>query len=253
MMVAVPSGLDALIPTALSMVRVGVALSILPLGKKSSAGKHFTMPMALAVALCVPAPVVEVAQPLSVGLLAIKEGFLGAALGFMLSRVFFVVGGAGAVLDQQAGYTVGSTFNPTFGTTAGPIETIFTALLTLMLVDGHGGFAAAKALAATYDIWPVAQWLPPGDRSLQDFVTHVVSNQTQLLLEMAMRIVAPMAAMLLLADICTAIAGRYAQQMNPFSISLALKAFVVAVIIGVTLRSQAPQWLRVIKTLTAVS
>jgi type III secretory pathway component EscT len=249
----VPTGLDALIPTALSMVRVGVALSVLPLGHKSSAGKHFTMPMSLAIALCVPAPVVDAVQPVSVALLAIKEGFLGAALGFLLSRIFFVVGGAGAILDQQAGYTVGSTFNPTFGTTAGPIETIFTALLTLMLVDGNGGFVAAKALAATYDIWPVARWLPPGSQSLQEFATHLLSDQAQLLLEMTVRIVAPMAALLLLADICTAIAGRYAQQLNPFSISLALKAFVVAVILGVMMRSQAGVWWRMLKTLTIVS
>lgn len=252
-MAMMPVGLDALLPTALAMVRTGVALSILPLGRSGAAGKHFTMPMALAIALCVPAPAVDTAQPLSVGLLAIKEGCLGAALGFMLSRVFFVVGGAGAILDQQAGYTVGSTFNPTFGATIGPIETIFTALLTLMLVDGDSGFVAAKALAATYDVWPVTQWLPSGGQSLGDFVRHLLSDQVQLLLEMGLRIVAPMAALLLLADVCTAIAGRYAQQLNPFSISLALKAFVVALILGVMLRSQAPQWLRLVKSLTAVS
>jgi type III secretory pathway component EscT len=234
---------------ALSMGRVIAAFAMLPFASREWAGRRVTLPMALAVGLLVPTPLSALPGTPVLILLAVKEAVVGAGLGLLIARVFFVVGATGAVLDQQAGYTFGATLNPTLNTTTGPIESIFMAVLTLMLFDGSGAFVFAKALAGTYGAWPVLSLAPPRAGVLDSLLDHVAGGQAQVLAELVMRLAAPAMALLLLADISMVVAARYAQQLQPFSIALALKALVMALLFGWMLRGQLGEWAKLIRVM----
>ncbi|MEX1830046.1 EscT/YscT/HrcT family type III secretion system export apparatus protein [Luteibacter sp. CQ10] len=228
---------DALLTIGLHVVRPVVALSWLPVAASSSVGRRFTVPLALAVAMCVAPMQPAGVTPASLVLLALKEAAVGFGAGLLVSRVFVAVGAAGAWLDQQAGYTAGASFNPTFGAATGPLESIFGNLLMLSLVQGGAVMLAVKGMIATYEAWPVGSWAPEAAR-VREWLGSLVETQGQWVLEVALRVASPLFALLLLADVCVAVAARHAQQLNPFSLSLAIKAAVA--MIGLVAMSAYP-------------
>lgn len=244
--------LDFVTGLLVGTLRTTVIVALLPMGKRSSAGQLFKLPFSLAVGLCV-ASVVSMPHSSSpmLYLLALKEMLLGVGLGFMISRLFIVVGAAGSLIDQQAGYTVGALFNPSLGHTAGPIETLYTLLLILLLMTAGAGFYFPKMIMATYAIWPATALTPPTG-SVQVFIEGVLSTGVNQMVDMAMQMAMPILAMLMFADICVALFGRYASEFNPLSASLAIKAALVALMLAATLNSLVVYLQRLIVWLTRV-
>lgn len=230
----------------LGMARVSMALAMLPFASRSWAGTYVIMPMALAVAILVPAQLDAVPSAPKMALLILKEAAVGFGLGLLIARPFHVVASAGALLDQQAGYTFGATLNPTVNTTSGPIQTLYTSLLTLMLFSDQGAFTLSKGLVASFEGWPMLAMVPLQGAALGDLTDGLLGSQGQLMLELALRLAGPAVALLLLADVSLMVAARYAQQLSPFSISLAMKAMVIAVILTGMMQGQAGEWAKLL-------
>lgn len=231
---------------ALGMARVSMALGTLPFASRNWAGMPVILPMALAVAILVPAPLSSVPTAPQMILLIAKEAAVGLALGMLISRVFLAVAASGALLDQQAGYTFGATLNPTANMTTGPIESLYISLLTLMLFSDAGASTLGKGVAASFVGWPALDMLPAHGWSLNDLSENLLGTQGQLMYELVMRLAGPAIALLLLSDVTLVVASRYAQQLNPFTISLALKAFVMCLILGWMVKGQAGEWMRML-------
>jgi type III secretory pathway component EscT len=244
--------LDVALGLLFASLRTALIVSFLPIGKKASAGRAFTLPFSLAVGLCMQsvAPV-QVTPSGQWVLLGLKEIVLGAVLGFMVSRMFLVMGTAGALMDQQAGYTVGALFNPNMGRTAGPIETIYTLLLIYLLMTASGGFYFPKVIMATYAVWPITAFTPPM-HSIQGFIDSALGSGLDQLVNMCMQVAMPMLAMLMFADMCVGMFSRYAPEFSPLSASMATKAFLVVLMLAVTLASQTQFLRRLILWLTRV-
>jgi len=242
---------EFLMSLQLAMVRVAVLVAVMPTFK-SSAGKAFLLPFPLAVALCIrEASDTAGLSSMLLFSLGMKEAMLGAALGFMISRVFIVVSAAGAVLDQQAGYTVGALFNPSLGHSAGPIETLYTLLLVLILMTAGGGFYFPKAIMATYAVWPVTSLWPPAG-SLGGFINNILGSGADMLVGMGMHIAMPILAMLMFSDLCVAMLSKYAAEISPMSISMAVKALLVCTVLIATLNNQTDNMRRLIALLLRV-
>lgn len=235
----------------LAMVRTSVLVNVMPTFK-SSAGKAFLLPFPLAIGLCVEQAAGVAGLPLQqLFPLMVKEALLGAALGFMVSRVFIVVSTAGAVLDQQAGYTVGALFNPSLGHTAGPIETLYTLLLILILMTSGGGFYFPSAIMATYAVWPITSLWPPGG-PIDGFIHYLLAGGAESLVALAVQIAAPILAMLMFSDLCVATLSRYAAELSPMSMSMAVKALLVCLMLVITLDNQMENMRRLILLLLRV-
>lgn len=220
-----PALIDATALFLLHTLRAGIALAWLPIGSNGAAARRMSGPMAVAMAMCAPWHELASLQVMSFVPLLLKEGLVGLGLGYLMSRVFHIVGTAGALLDQQAGYTMGAAYNPTFGTSSGPIEGIFNNLLVLSLIQAGGMVLLARVVIASYAMWPVDTWLPDGV-DIPELLRRLLGQMGQQVLEGALTVAAPVLALLLLADVCVAIAARYAQQLNPFSLSMAVKGLV---------------------------
>ncbi|GGA23409.1 EscT/YscT/HrcT family type III secretion system export apparatus protein [Dyella nitratireducens] len=236
----------------LAMVRTSVLVSAIPTFK-SSAGKAFLVPFPMAIGLCVEQASGVAGLPLAALFpLVVKEALLGAALGFMVSRVFIVMSTAGAVLDQQAGYTIGALFNPSLGHTAGPIETLYTQLLILILMTAGGGLFFPSTIMATYVAWPITTLWPSG-ASLDGFIHDLLTDGANSLIGMALQIATPILAMLMFSDLCVALLGRYASELSPMSMSLAIKAFLVCLMLVVTIDNQMDNMRHLIALLLRVT
>jgi type III secretory pathway component EscT len=216
-------------------IRPLLAFSILPFGGQGTMKTVFAMPAALAVAVLAAPAVGSLPMTGALGLVMVKEAVLGALIGFGLSRVFLAVLAAGALIDQHAGYTFGNTLNPGLGVSTGPVENLFSAIYTLMLFSRDGATDLFTGVAGTYGLWPLAS-LGPGPLAGIDAVA--LADHLQELSTLVIRLVGPAVALLLAADVCVAIAARYAQQLNVFSISLALKGCVACLMLGYMLRTQ---------------
>lgn len=226
----------------LTMARATAAIAALPFASRNWAGTHVIMPMALAVAILVPAPLIELPSGPRMIVLVAKEAAVGLAMGLLIARVFHVVAASGALLDQQAGYTFGATLNPTVNMTTGPIEALFSALLTLMLFSEAGAFTLAKGMAMTYQAWPALSVVPAHGWNMDVAGQALLGSSVQLMHELALRLAAPAMALLLMADVSLMVASRYAQQLNPFSISLALKALALTLLLAWMMPGHVVQW-----------
>ncbi|GLQ49396.1 flagellar biosynthetic protein FliR [Dyella flava] len=244
--------LDVALGLLFASLRTALIVLFLPMGKKSSAGKAFALPFSLAVGLCIQSAFPMHVSPSSQWLLlGIKEAALGAVLGFMVGRMFLVVGTAGALMDQQAGYTVGALFNPNMGRSAGPIETIYTLLLIYLLMTAGEGFYFPKVIMATYAVWPITAFAPPM-HSIQGFIDSALSTGLDQLISMSMQVAIPMLGMLMFADLCVGLFSRYAPEFSPLSASMATKAFLVVLMLALTLSSQIHYLRRLILWMTRV-
>lgn len=232
---------STVLAVAVASIRPLLAFSILPFGGQGMMKTAFAMPAALAVAVLVAPTLGPLPMNGVLGLLVMKEALLGALIGFGMSRVFLAVLMAGALIDQHAGYTFGNTLNPSLGLSTGPVENLFSAVYTLMLFSHDGARDLFTGVAGTYGLWPVVS-LTPGPWAGMDAIA--LGDHLQSLSELVIRLVGPAVALLLAADVCVAIAARYAQQLNVFSISLAMKALVACVMLGFMLRAQLAELLR---------
>jgi type III secretory pathway component EscT len=229
-------GIESLVlSVAVASVRPLAAFSVLPFAGEGSMKAIFAMPSALAVAALVAPTLGPLPSGGAVGLLVAKEALLGASIGFGLSRVFLAVLMAGALIDQHAGYTFGNTLNPGLGIATGPVENLFAAVYTLLLFGDDAARELFTGIAGTYGWWPVTSLLPEPWAGVD---ATVLAGHVQQLAELVIRLAGPAIGLLLAADVCVAIAARYAQQLNVFSISLALKALVASLMLGYLLRAQ---------------
>lgn len=221
---------ESLMGTALAMVRPAVITLFLPFGADATTGRFFRIPFSLAIALCVHpflAPLPESAPALAMVLG--KEILLGVAAGLLLARLFILVGAAGAIIDQQAGYTLGNVFDPALGREMGPIEALLSRMLILLTLAGGGALIFGLLVLHSYEIWPL--FAVPSWELAYSLLSNTLADVVVRMLNAIAQLAMPIVSVLLFAEAGLAILGRYAQQLNPFSISLAAKAALLMLVL----------------------
>jgi type III secretion protein T len=212
---------DFLLGFGVCCVRPAVTLQMLPFGASSSAGAYLRTPLMLVLAWMGYDGVASYDERLL--LIIAKEAALGMALGFLLNRSFAAVGMAGALLAQQAGYTSGATYDPNFDREASAIETFLLQLLTLLAFSPAGLHLLLGTAVESLRLWPVAQATPDFSPLAEQMISHYAGA----VLEHAVQLALPIMVFLLFAEICLGIVGRHAQQLNPYSIAMPVKAAIL--------------------------
>lgn len=202
-------------------VRPAVMLQLLPFGSSASAGTYLRTPLMLVLGWMVYRPGATWTAPLLA--LVLKEAALGVVLGFLLNRAFAAVGMAGAILAQQAGYTSGSTHDPNFDREASAIESLLLQMLTLLALTPVGLHILVASMAESYVAWPVADIAP----DLPRLADGVLKSYGEVLLPQALQLAMPVMVFLLVAEICLGVMGRHAQQLNPYSLAMPVKAGIL--------------------------
>lgn len=205
---------------AFCAIRPMVALFLIPFGYSSSLGVVLRLPLALAFA-ALPA---QKGWPPGPWLGALVEVVLGLAIGLMLGTIFHAAASAGALLDQQGGYSVASTYDPNFAQDSALLETLFSQFAALTLFTGGGLQMLFGFFADTWALWPpgharpelTAMFLRLAERDLAGSVSE------------ALRLAAPLLGLLLLIDVALGQMSRHVKQLNPFVEARTIKVLVLA-------------------------
>ncbi len=159
--------------------------------------------------------------------IVLKELFLGIGIGFCFGMVFWAIGAAGNVIDNQVGLAIASVLDPIQGHQTS-LHGQFLSLFASWLFMASGAFLVfLDLLMSSYALWPVTSYFPtlnPGGMNL--FVGQFSYLMTALLV-----LAAPAMVVLFLVDLSLGLVNRYAPQLNVFTLAMPIKAWLATAII----------------------
>lgn len=160
--------------------------------------------------------------------LMIKEMFIGFALGFLVSFLFWTVQSAGFLMDNQRGASQSQTTDPISQESTSPLGSFLFQVLVYMFFTSSAFMGFLTMCFSSYQLWPVGQLLPwPSSMKLPMLFAQQVS---WLALYMVL-LSAPVVIACFLSDFCLGLINRFAQQLNVFILSMGVKSGATAFLI----------------------
>jgi len=213
---------------------LGIML-VLPVFTRMELGALLRASVALGLALPMLAPGWNGIDPgegntIPLVLLALKELFVGALIGFLLGIPFWSIQAVGELIDTQRGIT--SEVAPLDQATRSPASAmgLFLGLAAIAVFVASGGLGMmATTLYESYAIWPIRSGLPrigPGS-------APAVVKSLDHVLAFTLLVAGPVVILLLLVDLCVMLIGRFTPQLNAYDLAPLLKniAFMVFVVL----------------------
>ena len=208
------------VPATLGMARLLACFAWLPY--LSSGAIHSRM-MRVVLSLVVLIglwPVTETverpADMTALAMAALREAVAGTVLGLMLALPYHVFHALGSMIDTQRGAGVGAMLDPLTGVEATEMANLLQMMSAVLFLVAGGLVPLLEAIQGSYALLPMGTGFLPESSSIHSFVDIVLSS--------AIRMAAPVLLLLLLVEILLGVVSRFAQQLNAFSVSLAVKS-----------------------------
>ena len=222
---------------ALTLPRIVAAFLMLPLltsqNMPSMARNSFFVSLAILIYPVAGATAVQPVNGLQVlwPLLVVKELFIGTLFGFMFSSVFWAVSAAGNLIDTKVGSNFAATVDPLQGHETSLTGQLLTQLSGWLFMTTGAFTLFLGLLMKSYALWPITSLLPHAARLGEALIV----DDFAALLSLALLLSAPALVVLSLLDLSLGLVNRYAQQLNVFSLTLPLKAWVATWIVLLSL------------------
>jgi type III secretion protein T len=222
---------------ALSLPRIVAAFLMLPLltseNMPSLARNSFFVSLAI---LIYPVAGATAAQPDNGlqalwPLLVVKELFIGALFGFLFSAVFWAVSAAGNLIDTKVGSNFAASVDPLQGHETSLTGQLLTQLAAWLFMSTGAFTLFLGLLMKSYALWPITSLLPHAAPLGESLLIDEFAS----LLTLALLLSAPTLVVLSVLDLSLGLVNRYAQQLNVFSLTLPLKAWVATWIVLLSL------------------
>ena len=159
--------------------------------------------------------------------LVLKEVVAGLILGFIISMTFVIPQAIGDFIENQRGASIASTFNPAFGSQASPLGAFLSQAFIVWFIAAGGMLLLVKLMLTSFEILPIASFLPKADFNLWRHSVDAFS----LFLRLTMIIAAPIIFSMLISEIALGLVSRFAPQLNVFFISMSLKSMIAILIL----------------------
>lgn len=158
-----------------------------------------------------------------------KEVFIGLALAQISYMFFYMIQMMADLVSTSLGISSAQLFNPTFQTSATPIDTLYYALAVLffLIVNGHHMFLTG--LVQSYDIAPIYRWSLDGNSFGQ------ISLIAKDVIILGLQLAAPVLVSILLINISLAIVGRAVPQINVLVTSMPINTLAGLVVLIVSM------------------
>lgn len=245
-----PSPLDAAllqalgeyaVPATLGLARLMACFAWLPyLSSGALPSRMLRTVLSLAVLIGMWPLAETVQRPTDMPSLAfatLREALAGTLLGLMLALPYHVFHAIGSVIDTQRGAGVGAMLDPLTGVEATEMANLLQMMSAVVFLMAGGLVPLLEAIQGSYVLVPMGTSFLPEPDSLHRFVDIVFSA--------ALRMAAPVLLLLLLVEILLGVISRFAQQLNAFSVSLAVKSVLafaaMLVYLMLTLTEQVPE------------
>jgi len=211
-----------LAPAALGLTRLLTCFAWLPyLGAGAIPSRLLRLCVALVVLVGLW-PVTELGDRptdlMGMALATAREALVGTALGLMLALPYHVFHAVGSLLDTQRGAGVGAMMDPLSGVEATEMANLLQMMSAVVFLLAGGLLPLLQAVQQSYALVPIGA----------DFVPVVGALHTlmDVVLGAALRMAAPVILLLFLVEIMLGVLSRFAQQLNAFSVSLAVKSII---------------------------
>ncbi|MGJ7903206.1 type III secretion system export apparatus subunit SctT [Lysobacter sp. 1R34A] len=157
----------------------------------------------------------------------LKELFIGISIGFCFGMVFWAISAAGNIIDTQVGMTLAQVFDPIQGHQAS-LHGSFLSQFAAWLFMASGAFLVfLDLLLSSYAMWPVTSYFP----TLHAVGMELFVGQFSYLMTALLVLAAPAMVVLLLIDLTFGLVNRFAPQLNVFTITMPIKAWLATWII----------------------
>ncbi|MEM1209896.1 MAG: flagellar biosynthetic protein FliR [Planctomycetota bacterium] len=149
--------------------------------------------------------------------LAASELLIGLAIGYLASLPLIAMQVGGRLIDQQMGLGIAGVYNPELDEQSGVIaEVLFVfATMAFVLLDGHRVMLAT--LIGSFERVPPAGIIDPA--ALKDLVVGMLGTT----FELAVRVAAPVTALLLLLTLGMGFIARTVPQFNILSVGFSIR------------------------------
>jgi flagellar biosynthetic protein FliR len=163
---------------------------------------------------------------------AIGELMLGVLLGLGVAAIFAGLQIAGQIVDQQAGFGLGSIINPELdstGSVSGQALSFLGVTAFLMMEPFGGHLRMLKILVETFETLPV------GEAVVTHSAIELVGGLVQQSLVLGIRVAAPLVVMMSLIDLTLGFLGHSVPQVNIQAVGYATRAGLCLLILAALL------------------
>jgi flagellar biosynthesis protein FliR len=176
-----------------------------------------------------------------------SEALVGALAGFASTVAYSAIQFGASLLDVQAGFSMASLYDSTFGSNGAILERFYSAIGALLFFQTDAHHLVIQALVQLFNIVPLGSFTL--DRIKPELLATVAAGSFVLAIEL----VFPVLVALLLADIALAVLARVAPQFGIFTIGMQVKVVLALGSLILTMPLLMPRLHQVFNGVTAVS
>ena len=154
--------------------------------------------------------------------LLVKEGVVGAFLGLLTGLPLRLPEIVGSMIDNQRGTAVTDTYNPTSGSDASLLGQLLSLTMVVYFFSAGGFNQLVLMVGGSFRLLPLASMVPVGGESAWKVMLEIFVRYLGVFAILTL----PVMAAMFLAEISLAVASRFAQSLNVFTLAQPIKALV---------------------------
>ncbi len=228
-------GLDSLfdnaILVAVSTTRVATTFLLMPLLSPQTVPAMVRNSIFLVFGLAVLTMQPQVAQmtlpTVQWILLFGKEALVGVVIGFFFATMLWAFEAAGQIIDTKVGATMAQVVDPLSGHQTSLNGEFLGRLANFVFMFSGGLLLLVGTILDSFVIWPIGSLTP----ALTMSSLSLFEGEFTRLMTLAVLFASPVLVVLFVTDGALGLVNRYAPQLNVFSLSLSIKAWLATLII----------------------
>lgn len=228
-------GLDSLfdnaILVAVSTTRVATTFLLMPLLSPQTVPAMVRNSIFLVFGLAVLTMQPQVAQmtlpTVQWILLFGKEALVGVVIGFFFATMLWAFEAAGQIIDTKVGATMAQVVDPLSGHQTSLNGEFLGRMANFVFMFSGGLLLLVGTILDSFVIWPIGSLTPVLTMSS----LSLFEGEFTRLMTLAVLFASPVLVVLFVTDGALGLVNRYAPQLNVFSLSLSIKAWLATLII----------------------
>jgi|SRR5579859_7932407 len=145
------------------------------------------------------------------------EALVGALSGFAATLAYTAIAFGASLLDLQAGFSMASLYDATFGTQGALLERFYGAIAALLFFETDAHHLVIQALVEMFNVVPL------GTFSLSKINPELLAQIAASSFVLAVELVFPVLVALMLAEMALGVLAKVAPQFGIFQIGLQVK------------------------------
>lgn len=185
----------------------------------------FSLFLAIILFYAVPMDAPQYYGVIGYAIIVVKEAIAGALMGLFSNIAYHILAFAGQIIDMEIGFSMVSQLDPTSNRKNTITANFYGYLVLLMMVITNLHHYIIKAVVDSYQLIGLGEAVFPPNMyllMLQFIIDYFI---------IAMRIVLPIFAAILVVNTILGILAKIAPQMNMFVIGMQLKVFVGLIVL----------------------